>query len=128
MRAGSPIQALDVRAFTVPTEGGPESDGTLEWKETTLVLVEAAAAGARGIGWSYADVATAKLIAAKLAGIAHGMDAMSPPAVWKRMRHEIRNLGRPGIASMALSAVDTALWDLKARLLELPLATLLGPV
>ena len=40
----------------------------------------------------------------------------------------IRNLGRPGVASMAISAVDAALWDLKARLLDLPLVTLLGAV
>ena len=36
-----------------------------------------------------------------------------------------RNLGRPGVASMAVAAVDTALWDLKARLLGLSLATTL---
>src|SRR5689334_15237949 len=38
----------------------------------------------------------------------------------------IRNLGRPGISSMAIAAVDLALWDLKARILELPLGRLLG--
>ena len=41
------------------------------------------------------------------------------------MGRSCRNLGRPGVASMAITAVDTALWDLKARLLGLPLATLL---
>ena len=128
MHTATPIETLEVRAFTIPTEGGPESDGTLEWRETTLVLVEAGGGGARGIGWSYADVATARLIASKLAPIARGADALSPPAAWTKMRREIRNLGRPGIVSMALSAVDTALWDLKARLLALPLVTLLGPV
>src|ERR671939_151301 len=40
----------------------------------------------------------------------------------------IRNLGRPGICSMAIAAVDVALWDLKAHLLDLPLVTLLGAV
>jgi L-alanine-DL-glutamate epimerase-like enolase superfamily enzyme len=44
------------------------------------------------------------------------------------MVSRVRNLGRPGIASMAISAVDTALWDLKARLLNIPLVTLLGAV
>jgi L-alanine-DL-glutamate epimerase-like enolase superfamily enzyme len=44
------------------------------------------------------------------------------------MTRAIRNVGRSGVAAMAISAVDTALWDLKARLLELPLATLLGAV
>jgi L-alanine-DL-glutamate epimerase-like enolase superfamily enzyme len=42
------------------------------------------------------------------------------------MAAAVRNIGRPGIAACAISAVDVALWDLKARLLERPLATLLG--
>jgi hypothetical protein len=44
------------------------------------------------------------------------------------MQHAVRNLGRVGIAAMAIGAVDAALWDLKARLLHLPLVTLLGAV
>ena len=51
---------------------------------------------------------------------------MSVPACWSEMRHAIRNLGRPGICSMAIAAVDSALWDLKAKLLNLPLVSLLG--
>src|SRR5947209_1024370 len=42
------------------------------------------------------------------------------------MVRAIRNLGRPGVCSMAVAAVDGALWDLKARLLDLPLVSLLG--
>lgn len=53
---------------------------------------------------------------------------MAVAASWEAMVHRTRNLGRPGIASMAISAVDAALWDLKARLLHLPLVTLLGLV
>lgn len=44
------------------------------------------------------------------------------------MVSRVRNLGRPGVVSMAISAVDIALWDLKARVLNLPLITLLGAV
>jgi L-alanine-DL-glutamate epimerase-like enolase superfamily enzyme len=40
----------------------------------------------------------------------------------------VRNDGRPGIAFCAISAVDLALWDLRARLLDVPLATLLPAV
>jgi L-alanine-DL-glutamate epimerase-like enolase superfamily enzyme len=46
--------------------------------------------------------------------------------VWLAMQKSVRNLGRSGIAACAISAIDTALWDLKARALGLPLANLLG--
>jgi L-alanine-DL-glutamate epimerase-like enolase superfamily enzyme len=118
---------LAVSAYRIPTDA-PESDGTLEWNATTLVLVEIPGGNERGIGYTYADTATAHLIKDLLAGVVSGMEAMNVPGAWAAMVHAIRNLGRPGIASMAIAAVDIALWDLKARLLDLPLVTLLGTV
>jgi L-alanine-DL-glutamate epimerase-like enolase superfamily enzyme len=82
----------------------------------------------RGLGYTYADTATARLIKDVLREVVLGRGAMDVPGAWEAMRHAIRNLGRPGIASMAIAAVDVALWDLKARLLGLPLVTLLGAV
>src|SRR5258708_4291121 len=120
-----PIERLDVSAYTVPTDF-PESDGTITWDKTTIVIVEATARGVRGLGYTYADVATARLIKELLADVVKGRDAMAIPGCWLAMVQSIRNLGRPGIASMAISAVDAALWDLKARLLDVPLVTLLG--
>ena len=61
-----------------------------------------------------------------LAGSVVGRDVMDIAGSWEAMRHEIRNLGRAGIVSTAIAAVDNALWDLKARLLDLPLASLIG--
>lgn len=122
-----PLQRVDVQAFTIPTDS-LESDGTFEWTATTLVLVQVAAGGCQGLGYTYADTATASLIRDTLAGFVQGMDAMSPPAVYMEMWRGIRNLGRPGVCSMAISAVDCALWDLKAHLLNVPLVTLLGQV
>src|SRR5436305_15089474 len=121
------IERIDVSAYTVPTNF-PESDGTYTWDKTTMVLVEASAGGMRGLGYTYADVATAYLISEMLAHVVTGRDAMAVPGCWLAMVESIRNLGRPGIASMAISAVDAALWDLKARLLDVPLITLLGAV
>jgi len=46
-------------------------------------------------------------------------------SLWLELGAALRNAGRPGIAFCALSAVDLALWDLRARLLDVPLATLL---
>src|SRR5919202_1760073 len=122
---GVPIERVEVAAYTIPTDS-PESDGTLEWDETTIVVVEATGGGARGLGYSYADAATARLIRDLLAGVVRGRDALAVPAAWDAMARAVRNLGRPGVASTAIAAVDTALWDLKARLLGLPLAALLG--
>ena len=73
-RAVAPITRLRVSAYTIPTDA-PESDGTLEWNATTLVLVEASAGGVTGIGYSYANRATAVLIADTLAGVIEGRDA-----------------------------------------------------
>jgi len=122
-----PVDRVRVSTYTVPTDA-PESDGTLEWSHTTLVLVEASGGGKQGIGYTYADAATASLIHNTLSHVVTGMDALAPPAAYMAMWRRIRNLGRPGICSMAISAVDCALWDLKARLLDVPLVTLLGQV
>lgn len=119
------IEKIGVSAYRIPTDK-PESDGTLAWDATTLVLVQVEAGGKTGIGYSYADTATATLIHDKLAPLLMGSDAMNIAARWHEMAHALRNLGRPGISSMAMSAVDVALWDLKAKLLEQPLAALLG--
>jgi len=122
---GPRVDTVRVSTYVVPTDA-PESDGTLEWERTTLVVVELAAGGVTGLGYTYADRATAAVVRDALAGEVKGEDAFAIPAVNRRMLARVRNLGRPGIASMAISAVDNALWDLKAQLLNLPLALLLG--
>jgi L-alanine-DL-glutamate epimerase-like enolase superfamily enzyme len=119
------IGRLDVAAYRIPTDA-PESDGTLEWNATTLVLVRIEAGGRTGIGYTYADSATAALIRDTIEPLLHGRDALAISARWRDMVAAIRNLGRPGIASMAISAVDNALWDAKAKILDLPLHVLLG--
>jgi L-alanine-DL-glutamate epimerase-like enolase superfamily enzyme len=120
------IERIAAAAYVIPTDS-PESDGTLCWDATTLVLVRIEGGGQHGIGYGYADTATAKLIQDKLGPLLIGRDAMAINARWRDMVVAIRNLGRPGICSMAIAAVDAALWDLKAKALGLPLAALLGP-
>jgi L-alanine-DL-glutamate epimerase-like enolase superfamily enzyme len=122
-----PIERIQTSAYVIPTDF-PESDGTLEWNSTTLVLVEAKAGNATGLGYTYANSATAALIQDLLSKELEGRDAMAVTACWAALIARTRNLGRPGIVSMAIAAVDSALWDLKARLLEVPLVTLLGAV
>jgi L-alanine-DL-glutamate epimerase-like enolase superfamily enzyme len=119
------IERVTARAYTVPTDA-PEADGTIAWDSTTLVLVEAAAGGRTGLGYSYGHAAAASLIQGTLAPIVTGGDALAVPRHWAAMVAAVRNIGWRGVAATAISAVDSALWDLKARLLELPLVSLLG--
>ncbi len=117
----------DVRAdtFTVPTPT-PESDGTLTWDATTIVVCEVQASGETGLGYSYTAPAAAALINDLLAEVVDGADPMATGASWSSMVHAIRNLGRPGIVSSAVAAVDIALWDLKARILDVSVADAVG--
>ena len=120
-----PIETISASAYTVPTERS-ESDGTLEWDETTAVLVEVAAGGMRGLGFTYTSEAAARVVERRLAPELAGREALDVAAAWQAMVAAVRNVGVPGIAATAISAVDSALWDLKARLLGLPLVRLLG--
>ena len=124
--SGPRVDDVVVATYRVPTDVPTESDGTYAWSSTTLVLVEATAGGVTGLGYSYADEATARLIHDTLAPLVCGASAMAIGETWAALVASVRNLGREGIASMAISALDVALWDLKARLLDQPLVTLLG--
>ena len=125
MRVNLPIGKVRARAFTIPTDR-PEADGTIAWNSTTLIVVEVSGGNVVGLGYTYAGASITSLIKSTLADTIAGLDAMDPQAAWRAMERAVRNLGREGLAATAISAVDAALYDLKARILGLPLATLLG--
>lgn len=126
-RAAVPVETIRAAAYRIPTDA-PEADGTLAWDSTTLILVQVAAAGQVGTGWTYGDAACAEMAERVLAPVVVGTDARRVGAAWTAMVAELRNRGRVGAGGMALSAVDCALWDLKARLLQVPLHLLLGGI
>ncbi len=119
------ITRVSAHAFRIPTDG-PEADGTLQWNATTLVIAEIEAGGTVGLGYSYAHATAADIVRNKLAEILDGQDAFAIEKLWLEMARAVRNIGRIGVCGCAISAVDVALWDLKARILHLPLATLFG--
>jgi L-alanine-DL-glutamate epimerase-like enolase superfamily enzyme len=121
------LSCVDAAAYRIPLEA-PEADGTLTWDSTTATVVHVTAGGATGLGFTYGAAACAAVVRDELADSILGGDAMDVPGLWDRMVARVRNLGRPGLVSMAIAAVDAALWDLKARLMEVPLAALLGRV
>ena len=106
----------------------PESDGTAKWDSTTLILVELGAGKLSGIGYSYASKSCVPLIRESLFSIVRGKNPFFLSALRNEMNSSVRNFGRHGIASSAMAAVEIALWDLKAKLLNLPLVKLLGAV
>jgi L-alanine-DL-glutamate epimerase-like enolase superfamily enzyme len=118
------IEQLEVSSHEIPTDGH-ESDGTFAWDSTTIVIVQAHGGGAVGLGYTYTDASAAQLIEGKLRDAVVGADASDVRAAWRAMSQALRNVGRPGLGFMALSAVDLALWDLKARLLDEPLVAVL---
>jgi len=126
-RTQAPITKVTARAYTIPTDK-PEADGTFAWDSTTLIVAHVKGGGQTGIGYTYTHASIMALIAGKLNEVVSGIDALNPPAAYAAMQHAVRNMGRQGLAATAISAVDTALWDLKAKLLDLPLCQLLGRV
>jgi len=109
------IEQLEVSIYRIPTER-PEADGTFHWDATTLVLVEAVAdSGLRGLGFSYTTAAAGKLIQDLLIEEIVGRPVDQVSAAWETMIRAVRNVGLPGVAAAAISAVDVSLWDLRAQ-------------
>jgi L-alanine-DL-glutamate epimerase-like enolase superfamily enzyme len=121
------LERLEALAYEIPVDGpgGVESDGTLEWSSTTLVVVLVHAGGECGLGYTYAPAACAKLVADELAGPLAGEDLLAVGERTRALWASLRNAGRPGLSAMAVSAVDVALWDLKARVLGAALVDVL---
>jgi L-alanine-DL-glutamate epimerase-like enolase superfamily enzyme len=116
-----------VRAFTFRfATDAPEADGTISWDATTLVLVEVEAGGKKGLGYTYADAGAAGIVNDMLAALIVDKDPFAIAAHWSAMVRAVRNIGWRGVAACAIAAVDVALWDLKARLLDISLTALIG--
>ena len=127
MLQAAKIERSEVRVYTVPTDA-PEADGTFEWDSTTMVLVTLHAGGKQGLGYTYAAAATGKVVSSLLKKVVDGKDAFSHAAILQGLYHQVRNSGETGIDMMAISAIDNALWDLRARLLDISLVSMLGSV
>ena len=121
------VTDLSATAYTIPTDA-PEADGTLSWNATTLVVAQAHCGSVVGTGWTYGSPACAALVKGLLADQVIGHSALDIAGASDAMVKALRNVGRQGVGGQALSAVDIALWDLKARLLHLPLHRLIGAV
>jgi L-alanine-DL-glutamate epimerase-like enolase superfamily enzyme len=123
---GAVIRSGQVTALRIPTDTPEESDGTAVWDSTGVVIVELTAGDTKGLGFSYANTAAAHVAKELIEKIVLKKDAFDIPSIHSALDREVRNWGRPGLVSTAISAIDICLWDLKARLLNQPLLTILG--
>jgi L-alanine-DL-glutamate epimerase-like enolase superfamily enzyme len=121
------ITGGSVSFYTIPTDT-PEADGTFSWDSTSMVLVELECGETKALGYTYADAGTAAVAAKLLKTVVLHTDPLRHAETLQRMLHQIRNVGETGIAMMAVSAIDNALWDLRSRLVDLPLVSFLGQV
>jgi L-alanine-DL-glutamate epimerase-like enolase superfamily enzyme len=126
-RAYPVVDEVTAAVYQIPTDQ-PEADGTLAWSSTTMVIAHVTGGGVTGLGYTYGSGACKPLIEGELAEAVAGRDVLDTGAALQSMVRAVRNLGRPGVASYAISAVETALWDLKGRLLGLPVSSLIGAV
>lgn len=121
------IDTARISAFTIPTDQ-PESDGTATWDSTTVLVVELSARGTNGLGYAYCNLAAAYVAKELIEKHVVRANALDVGSIHSALDRQVRNWGRPGLVSNAISAIDIAIWDLKARLLGLPLVKLLGQV
>ncbi|MFZ0743519.1 MAG: enolase C-terminal domain-like protein [Terracidiphilus sp.] len=119
------IEAVDISVFTIPTDA-PEADGTLSWSSTTLVLAEIKGGGATGLGYTYGNQAISIVARHVAERCLVGQRIFDIPQLHQSMRRQVRNDGNQGITAMAISTLDIAVWDLKARLLDCSIADLVG--
>jgi L-alanine-DL-glutamate epimerase-like enolase superfamily enzyme len=121
------VDGVTATVYEIPTDR-PEGDGTLAWSSTTLVVAHVTGGGRTGLGYTYGSGACKPLIEGELAAAVTGRGVLDTGAALQAMVRAVRNVGRPGLVSYAISAVETALWDLKGTLLGVPVCSLLGAV
>ncbi len=125
------IKSVETKHYLLPLKH-PMTDashGVMTDFEVVLVALETEC-GAVGHGYTYTigcgGAAIRSLIERDLKSTLVGADAALIEAIWEGMWARLHYIGRGGLASFAMSAVDIALWDLRGKREKLPLWKLLG--
>jgi L-alanine-DL-glutamate epimerase-like enolase superfamily enzyme len=129
------VTSVELAILSVPL-AAPMSDAKVltgrqrPMAEISVLLAEVRTAQGRyGLGFSYSTRAGGPAQYAHAVEIAHeaiGQDPSDIDRIGERLRWAGAAAGRAGIALQAIAAIDIALFDVKARRAELPLAKLLG--
>ncbi len=127
----SQIRSVDARLFEIPLDevlvDAKHGDHFHFHLITATVTLED---GRSGTGYTYnggrGGHATKAMIKHDLAPFLVGKDANDVEGLCDEMDWHMHYVGRGGILSFAISAVDIALWDLRCRALEQPLWKVAG--
>lgn len=123
------IKKIDVHLVSNPISAGyTDATRKVEMIGYTVVRITTDQ-GLEGIGVTYHEVggeATRELILRNMAPKLMDRDPLENEAIWQEFFHYLRGVGRKGLMYGALSAIDIALWDLKGKIVDLPLYRLLG--
>jgi L-alanine-DL-glutamate epimerase-like enolase superfamily enzyme len=119
----------DHYSIPLPVALSDSTHGTIRGFELVTVRLRDAE-GAEGVGYTYTvgagGAAIQALIARDLAPMLVGRDPGRIEDLWQAMWWALHYVGRGGAASFAVSAIDIALWDLRARRTQTPLWRVLG--
>ncbi|MEZ5826474.1 MAG: mandelate racemase/muconate lactonizing enzyme family protein [Geminicoccaceae bacterium] len=125
------IEKLEVGAYRIPlpvTLSDSMHGDMSHFELVTVRLVDSD--GVEGMGYTYtvgvAGPATASLIDRDARPHLIGADPDRIEHLWQKVWWALHYGGRGGTVSLAISAIDIALWDMKARRAGLPLWRLLG--
>ena len=125
------LKKLETRLFRIPlrTMMADSMHGDMTHFEVIMVILETDT-GSRGLGYTYTigqgGSAVRSLIDQSLQPILLGENARSIERLWEKMWWHLHYIGRGGLVSFAISAVDIALWDLSSRAAGVPLWQHLG--
>ena len=121
----------DIQVYLVETRiKGNFADSTRNVETIGFVIVEITTNdGLKGIGTTYHEVGGEAIREMVLKGIGPkilGRNPFETESIYEEIFHYMRGVGRKGLAFCAYSAIDIALWDIKAQMVGLPLYRLLG--
>jgi L-alanine-DL-glutamate epimerase-like enolase superfamily enzyme len=123
------IEQIETAYYRLPLEPmGDAGHGAIDSEELITLMLRAE--GLEGHGYSYTigrgGRAVQALIDHDLAPLLRGRDASDIEGLWNLMWQRLLYVGRGGLASFAIAAVDVALWDLRGLHEQKPLYALLG--
>jgi L-alanine-DL-glutamate epimerase-like enolase superfamily enzyme len=109
-----------------PLAGGPTEPGATRNIVTLRIQTDA---GVEGIGYTFFGAALTsalKQAVETLGALTVGEDPLRTEAITAKLRTASAGCGPGGILTLAISAIDIALWDIKGKALNLPLWQMIG--